>query len=256
MERQRAVLAKSAHFSKSPPTPTPRIMGGHAFPPANRAVSATKSMISCSVAEGVNIFIRLMFSLPNPLGATIKWIESPSTSLVCRIAGVLSPVLPLRMGSATTEQRSRPFRYPRRTPSFTASSKDPLIWTSCPISANTTAIPVSWQTGISSSRAASRLSHKSFITAMGSGSVSRLAARRMADSTSSGKILFALMHSSSIASLITEASISLIFIFLRYTSKKRSVYTHSAFSSFTAAGHHDGKNHPVWNQTSFHRCSV
>ena len=39
---------------------------------AKRAVSTTAPMICSRVAEGVSIIVRLMFSLPKPLGATIK----------------------------------------------------------------------------------------------------------------------------------------------------------------------------------------
>ena len=51
--------------------------------------------------EGLSILIWLMFSLPKPLGATVMRQPSPSTRCTVMAAGVLSPVLPRRSGSAT-----------------------------------------------------------------------------------------------------------------------------------------------------------
>ena len=203
-----------AHFSKSPPIPTPRTIGGQGLLPATRAVSATNPTMSSREADGVNIFIRLMFSLPNPLGATIRDNRSPSTKRVCKIAGVLSPVLPRRIGSATTEQRNRPSTYPCRTPSLTACSKFPWIWTSWPTSAKITAIPVSWQTGICNSRAASMLSQRSQRMAFPSGDVSSSAAQCIHVSKSSGSTRFASIQSCRTAAVICSASISLILFLL------------------------------------------
>ena len=49
--------------------------------------------------------IRLMFSLPKPLGATVIFTCSPGTSSVYTMAGVLSPVLTRSSGSRTTDLR-------------------------------------------------------------------------------------------------------------------------------------------------------
>ena len=70
--------------------------------------------------------MRLMFSLPKPLGATVRRTCSPGTRRVYSTAGVLSPVLPRRMGSATTDLRKQPSVYPLATPACTAASKSPL----------------------------------------------------------------------------------------------------------------------------------
>ena len=88
--------------------PTPSTMGGQGLAPASSTVSLTKATMSSGEAAGVIIFRRLMFSLPKPLGATVRVSLSPGTSRVWRMAGVLSPVLPRRRGSCTTEHRSRP----------------------------------------------------------------------------------------------------------------------------------------------------
>ena len=52
--------------------------------------------------------MRLMFSLPKPLGATVILTRSPGTSSTWSMAGVLSPVFTRSRGSATTDLR----RYP------------------------------------------------------------------------------------------------------------------------------------------------
>ncbi len=59
-------------------------------------------------ADGVNIFIWLMFSLPKPLGAAVMRILSPPTMRVCMTAGVLSSVLTRISGSRTTDLRKSP----------------------------------------------------------------------------------------------------------------------------------------------------
>ena len=57
----------------------------------------------CKPADGLNIRIWLMFSLPKPFGPTVIFTLSPGTISVYSIAGVLSPVLPRRTGSLTTD---------------------------------------------------------------------------------------------------------------------------------------------------------
>ena len=49
--------------------------------------------------------MRLIFSLPAPLGATVIFSRSPGTRRMYRTAGVLSLVFTRRRGSATTEHR-------------------------------------------------------------------------------------------------------------------------------------------------------
>lgn len=88
---------------------------------------------------------RSLARAPNPFGATATRTRSPGTMRTCRTAGVLSFVFfRSNKGSETTEARRYPSRYARRTPSSTAdSSEPPPMWTSWPISINTTAIPQS-----------------------------------------------------------------------------------------------------------------
>ena len=168
--------------------------------------------MSSGEAAGVNIFRRLMFSLPKPLGATVRVSLSPGTSRVWRMAGVLSPVLPRRRGSPTTEHRSRPCTYPWRTPSFTAASKSPWMCRSWPTSAKTTAMPVSWQMGISISRAASRFRHRSQRMAWAVSPVSSLALSRTRSSRSRGSTRLAETHSSRTAWVIALADSSRILL--------------------------------------------
>jgi hypothetical protein len=80
-----------------------------------------------SPAEGGSIFIWLMFSEPKPLGATVIFILSPATISVWIYAGVLSFVFSLLRGSFTMDFLRYPSPYPRRTPSFTASSRSPPV---------------------------------------------------------------------------------------------------------------------------------
>ena len=53
--------------------------------------------------------IRLMFSLPKPLGATVMASLSPGTSWVYSMAGVLSPEFTRSSGSDTTDLRRYPW---------------------------------------------------------------------------------------------------------------------------------------------------
>ena len=76
--------------------------------PARLTHSVTKFTISCLVAEGVNIFRRLMFSLPKPFGAAMMCILSPGTIRVWMTAGVLLFVFLRSSGSPTIERRSFP----------------------------------------------------------------------------------------------------------------------------------------------------
>ena len=73
-----AFLAKIAHFSNVPPTPTPTTTGGHAFGPAILTVSITAFLTPSIPSAGLSIHTRLMFSLPNPFGATVISIFSPA----------------------------------------------------------------------------------------------------------------------------------------------------------------------------------
>ena len=54
-------------------------------------------------SAGFNMNTLLMFSLPNPLGATVMSTLSPGTMLKCITAGVLSFVFSLIIGSLTTD---------------------------------------------------------------------------------------------------------------------------------------------------------
>ena len=99
-------------------------------------------------SAGVSINSLLMFSLPNPLGKKVILISSPSTSSVCKWAGVLSPVFS-RVSGSHMLLRKFPSAYARRTPSSTAMrSGFPVRCTSCPNSRKTMLMPVSWHTGI------------------------------------------------------------------------------------------------------------
>ena len=68
-----------AHFSKVPPIPTPTTIGGQAFGPASRTASNIFSFTPSMPSAGFNMNTRLMFSLPNPFGATVMSTWSPST---------------------------------------------------------------------------------------------------------------------------------------------------------------------------------
>ena len=50
----------------------------------------------------------LQFSLPPPLGTTVKRISAPGTISVCTTAGVLSLLLTRSKGSLTTDLRMNP----------------------------------------------------------------------------------------------------------------------------------------------------
>ena len=76
-------------------------MGGQGLEPASLTVSMTNFLKPSTPSAGLSIWMRLMFSLPKPLGATVMVQLSPSTRCTVMAAGVLSPVLPRRSGSAT-----------------------------------------------------------------------------------------------------------------------------------------------------------
>lgn len=76
--------------------------------------------------------------------------------------------------------------------------------------AKITAIPVSWQIGISSSFAAQRLSHRRHIISLGTSSVSVSALFLISAARSSGRTLLALMHARLTASVMRLTSISRI----------------------------------------------
>ena len=79
----------------------PSTMGGQGLEPASFTVSTTNFLKPSTPSAGLSIWMRLMFSLPKPLGATVMRQPSPSTRCTVMAAGVLSPVLPRRSGSAT-----------------------------------------------------------------------------------------------------------------------------------------------------------
>ena len=72
-----AFFASRAHFSNVPPTPTPTTTGGHAFGPASFTVSITAFFTPSIPSAGLSMHTLLMFSLPNPFGATVISILSP-----------------------------------------------------------------------------------------------------------------------------------------------------------------------------------
>ena len=51
--------------------PTPTTMGGQGLGPACSTVSKMKRFTPSSPSEGLSIAMRLIFSLPKPLGATV-----------------------------------------------------------------------------------------------------------------------------------------------------------------------------------------
>ena len=73
----RAFFASSAHFSNVPPIPTPTTIGGHAFGPASFTAVSIAFFTPSIPSAGFNINTLLIFSLPNPLGATVISIFSP-----------------------------------------------------------------------------------------------------------------------------------------------------------------------------------
>ena len=70
--------------------------------PASSTTFKTNALTPSTPSEGRSILIWLMFSLPNPLGASVSSNPSPETSSTCSTAGVLSLVLTRRSGSETT----------------------------------------------------------------------------------------------------------------------------------------------------------
>ena len=74
-----AFLAIWAHLSTVPPIPTPITIGGHGLGPASETVSIMNFLIPSNPSDGFNIFILLIFSLPNPLAANSILILSPFT---------------------------------------------------------------------------------------------------------------------------------------------------------------------------------
>ena len=77
-----ALFARIADFSKSPPIPTPTINGGQALGPASLTVSIIAFLIPSSPSAGLSMKIRLIFSLPNPLGETVILTLSPGTIFI------------------------------------------------------------------------------------------------------------------------------------------------------------------------------
>ena len=77
----RAFFARIALFSNVPPIPTPITIGGQAFGPASFTAVKIAFFTPSIPSAGFNIKIRLMFSLPNPFGATVILIFSPGTIL-------------------------------------------------------------------------------------------------------------------------------------------------------------------------------
>ena len=96
-------LAMTMAFSAVPPTPIPRIPGGHQPAPRVDTVASTQST---KLSLGLRMANLDLFSEPPPLAASLTSTVSPGTRRVWITAGVLSPVF-LRppIGGATTEAR-------------------------------------------------------------------------------------------------------------------------------------------------------
>ena len=77
----KAFFASIAHFSNVPPIQTPTTIGGHALAPAFFTAVNTASFTPSIPSAGFNINTLLIFSLPNPFGATVIFIFSPGTIL-------------------------------------------------------------------------------------------------------------------------------------------------------------------------------
>ena len=77
--RSSASFARRGTLSKPPPMPTPTTTGGQGLPPACFTASSTNSRTPSSPSAGVSIFTAHMFSLPAPLGATVRRSLSPGT---------------------------------------------------------------------------------------------------------------------------------------------------------------------------------
>mgnify|MGYP003056818042 CR=1 FL=1 len=80
-DRPDAFFAINAHFSKVPPMPTPTTIGGHAFGPASFTAVRIAFFTPSIPSAGLSINTLLIFSLPNPFGATVILTRSPGTIL-------------------------------------------------------------------------------------------------------------------------------------------------------------------------------
>src|SRR6202035_2882367 len=90
-------------FSAVPPTPIPRIPGGHQPAPKVGTVSSTQSTRE---SDGFRTVKLDLFSEPAPLAASVTSTPSPDTISTYVTAGVLSPVfLRANNGSSTIEAR-------------------------------------------------------------------------------------------------------------------------------------------------------
>ena len=86
-----ARLAIATHCSEVPPTPTPTIVGGQVFPPAETTLSMTKDLTPLIPSAGIAIFKNELFSEPLPFGTisiSSNW-SSSQKSIV--IAGISMP---------------------------------------------------------------------------------------------------------------------------------------------------------------------
>lgn len=99
-----ACLASAITRSALPPTPMPRMPGGHQPAPRLSTVSTTQS---ATLPLGFSVVNLALFSDPPPLAATSTSTVSPATISTVSMQGVLSPeFLRAPNGSTTTLARS------------------------------------------------------------------------------------------------------------------------------------------------------
>ena len=103
--RNSACLDRIAAFSNVPPTPTPRMSGGHASGPAIFTQSMMKSLTPSTPAAGVSIVYFERFSQPPPLAMIASLSSAPGATSTWITAGVLSPVFTRSSGDRTIEAR-------------------------------------------------------------------------------------------------------------------------------------------------------
>ncbi len=94
-------FAISIAFSAVPPMPTPTTIGGQGFAPASLTACTTAFFTPSTPSDGLSINSFDIFSLPKPFGKNVISNLSPSVNCTCTIAGVLSFVLTLVIGSST-----------------------------------------------------------------------------------------------------------------------------------------------------------